>query len=114
MAACGVAMRRGVRKRRSTEAVREASENAAPPKRRRIKPTAEAGGSEAVVDLDPHPPAPDSRTDSRRRCPWLPKVRSPIYERYHDEEWGNPVYDDGKLFEMIILESQQVCEKSMF
>lgn len=28
-----------------------------------------------------------------------------IYQRYHDEEWGKPVYDDPTLFEMLILES---------
>lgn len=30
-----------------------------------------------------------------------------LYEKYHDEEWGKPVYDDGKLFEFIILETFQ-------
>lgn len=30
---------------------------------------------------------------------------SEIYSKYHDEEWGIPVYDDHKLFEMLILES---------
>lgn len=29
------------------------------------------------------------------------------YIRYHDEEWGVPVYDDHKLFEMLVLESFQ-------
>lgn len=28
----------------------------------------------------------------------------PFYEDYHDNEWGIPVYDDRKLFEMLILE----------
>lgn len=32
---------------------------------------------------------------------------SPLYSRYHDEEWGVPVYDDQKLFEMLILEGCQ-------
>lgn len=27
--------------------------------------------------------------------------------RYHDEEWGRPVHDDRKLFEMLLLESFQ-------
>lgn len=30
-----------------------------------------------------------------------------IYLKYHDEEWGVPVHDDKKLFEMLILESAQ-------
>jgi DNA-3-methyladenine glycosylase I len=31
----------------------------------------------------------------------------PIYEQYHDNEWGRPVHDDNKLFEMLILEGMQ-------
>ena len=30
-----------------------------------------------------------------------------MYVRYHDEEWGQPCYDDRKLFEMICLEGAQ-------
>jgi DNA-3-methyladenine glycosylase I len=32
---------------------------------------------------------------------------TPIYMDYHDNEWGRPVHDDGKLFEMLILEGAQ-------
>ena len=31
----------------------------------------------------------------------------PLYVRYHDEEWGVPVHDDRRLFEMLILEGAQ-------
>jgi DNA-3-methyladenine glycosylase I len=30
-----------------------------------------------------------------------------LYVRYHDEEWGVPVYDDSTLFEFLILEGAQ-------
>lgn len=40
------------------------------------------------------------------RCPWLDETK-PDYIKYHDEEWGVPVYDDKKMFEFIILESAQ-------
>ena len=30
-----------------------------------------------------------------------------LYEKYHDDEWGRPVHDDRKLFEMLILEGMQ-------
>lgn len=40
------------------------------------------------------------------RCSWA-NPRNPLYVRYHDEEWGIPVHDDHKLFEMLILESFQ-------
>ena len=42
----------------------------------------------------------------RIRCSWA-NPKNPLYIRYHDEEWGIPVHDDHKLFEMLILESFQ-------
>lgn len=39
------------------------------------------------------------------RCAWC--VGNPLYEKYHDEEWGDPVHDDKILFEFLILESFQ-------
>jgi len=39
-------------------------------------------------------------------CAWVPKNNTE-YKKYHDEEWGVPVHDDIKLFEMIILEGAQ-------
>jgi DNA-3-methyladenine glycosylase I len=39
------------------------------------------------------------------RCPWA--GTDPIYLDYHDNEWGVPVHDDKKLFEMLILEGFQ-------
>ncbi|MGO3345028.1 MAG: DNA-3-methyladenine glycosylase I [Marinomonas sp.] len=39
------------------------------------------------------------------RCPWC--LSSPEYIKYHDSEWGKPVYDDQILFEFIVLESAQ-------
>ena len=41
----------------------------------------------------------------KNRCDWVPDDE--IYIKYHDEEWGVPVHDDRKLFEMIILEGAQ-------
>jgi len=41
-----------------------------------------------------------------QRCSWLPDNK-PVYEKYHDEEWGVSVYDDKILFEFIVLESAQ-------
>lgn len=39
------------------------------------------------------------------RCGWA--TADPIYVRYHDEEWGVPIYDDRVLFEFLILEGAQ-------
>lgn len=40
------------------------------------------------------------------RCPWA-LVTNEKYINYHDLEWGVPVFDDQKLFEMLILEGAQ-------
>lgn len=41
----------------------------------------------------------------RPRCRWAGS--DPLYQRYHDEEWGVPVHDDRTLFEFLILEGAQ-------
>jgi DNA-3-methyladenine glycosylase I len=45
-------------------------------------------------------------TDPRvaRRCRW---ARTELDARYHDEEWGVPLHDDRRLFELLILEGAQ-------
>jgi DNA-3-methyladenine glycosylase I len=41
----------------------------------------------------------------RIRCGWC--MSDPLYVAYHDQEWGVPVHDDRRLFEMLILEGAQ-------
>lgn len=41
----------------------------------------------------------------RRRCQWAGS--DPLYQAYHDEEWGVPVYDDRRLFEALVLDGAQ-------
>jgi DNA-3-methyladenine glycosylase I len=43
--------------------------------------------------------------DVQQRCGWV--NGDELYLRYHDEEWGVPVYDDTRLFEFLILEGAQ-------
>ena len=43
--------------------------------------------------------------DLIKRCKWC--GTDPLYMKYHDEEWGKPVYDDQVLFEFLILEGAQ-------
>lgn len=40
------------------------------------------------------------------RCPW-PGMDDPLYQRYHDEEWGVPIADENALFEKLALEGFQ-------
>lgn len=44
--------------------------------------------------------------DHKARCVWA-NPKNALYIRYHDEEWGQPVRDDHRLFEVLILESFQ-------
>ncbi|MBK8138932.1 MAG: DNA-3-methyladenine glycosylase I [Chloroflexi bacterium] len=44
-------------------------------------------------------------TDDKIRCPWC--VGDPLYEKYHDEEWGTECHDDRRWFEKIVLEGAQ-------
>ena len=45
-------------------------------------------------------------SDGKKRCGWA-SLDDPLYRRYHDEEWGVPVHNDGKLFELLVLEGAQ-------
>jgi len=41
----------------------------------------------------------------KKRCFWAEEP--PIYQDYHDNEWGRPLHDDQKLFEFLMLEGAQ-------
>ena len=43
--------------------------------------------------------------DDRIRCAWAGS--DPLYRAYHDEEWGVPLKDDRRLYEMLVLEGFQ-------
>jgi DNA-3-methyladenine glycosylase I len=43
--------------------------------------------------------------DNSTRCPWCGS--DPLYQAYHDHEWGRPERDPRQLFELLILESFQ-------
>ena len=52
-----------------------------------------------------HPPGLWAAPDGVLRCRWC--RATPVYQRYHDEEWGFPVTDERRLFEKICLEGFQ-------
>ncbi|KAG6665460.1 DNA-3-methyladenine glycosylase 1-like [Carya illinoinensis] len=41
--------------------------------------------------------------ESRKRCAWVTPTTDPWYAAFHDEEWGFPVHDDKRLFELLSL-----------
>ncbi|HAY32647.1 MAG TPA: DNA-3-methyladenine glycosylase I [Ignavibacteria bacterium] len=43
--------------------------------------------------------------DKKVRCGWC--LSGELMVKYHDEEWGNPVHDDKKLFEFLLLDAFQ-------
>ncbi len=47
-----------------------------------------------------------ARRPIRRRCRWA-QGSDADYLRYHDEEWGRPLHDERRLFEMLTLEGAQ-------
>ncbi len=48
----------------------------------------------------------ENRQENVKRCFWA-NPKNPLYVKYHDEEWGRPLHDDGRLLELLILESFQ-------
>lgn len=46
-----------------------------------------------------------TRVTPRTRCVWCGD--DPLYQQYHDQEWGLPCRDDKKLFEFVLLEGAQ-------
>jgi DNA-3-methyladenine glycosylase I len=42
---------------------------------------------------------------TKTRCKWA--ENDPLYQAYHDEEWGIPVYDSRALWEQLMLEGFQ-------
>ena len=51
------------------------------------------------------PPKEGAFMEQIRRCGWAGPDQ--IYIDYHDNEWGQPLHDDDRLFEMLILEGMQ-------
>ncbi|WOL16938.1 hypothetical protein Cni_G25726 [Canna indica] len=63
-----------------------------------VKIVTEGHGEAEVV-----PSLPLELVISKRRCTWITAYSEPIYISFHDEEWGVPVYDDQRLFELLVL-----------
>jgi hypothetical protein len=51
------------------------------------------------------PITPEESIKTMERCRWA--EGDPLYQAYHDEEWGVPVYNSKKLFECLMLEGFQ-------
>ncbi|XP_022750252.1 uncharacterized protein LOC111299364 isoform X1 [Durio zibethinus] len=47
--------------------------------------------------------SPPDGSHLKKRCAWVTPNADPSYAAFHDEEWGVPVHDDKKLFELLVL-----------
>lgn len=64
-----------------------------------------AAWREERINLAPSPTILSPDMEDLKRCGWC--VGDPLYEKYHDTEWGVPLYDDEGIFEFLILETFQ-------
>ncbi|CAI0394744.1 unnamed protein product [Linum tenue] len=49
------------------------------------------------------PTSPGGSQFNKKTCAWVTPNTDPCYAAFHDEEWGVPVHDDKKLFELLVL-----------
>ncbi|XWS14614.1 hypothetical protein CRYUN_Cryun35bG0024300 [Craigia yunnanensis] len=75
--------------------------NGVKPVKAKIAPTAD----EVVTEISPVISKP------LKGCDWITPFSDPMYTYFHDEEWGVPVHDDRKLFELLVF-SQALAELS--
>ncbi|KAK8566600.1 hypothetical protein V6N13_002298 [Hibiscus sabdariffa] len=66
-------------------------------KRKPYTPKPRSVASDGDLDL------PSDGLHQKKRCAWVTPNTDPIYAAFHDEEWGVPVHDDKKLFELLVL-----------
>lgn len=73
----------------------------------RIKPGVPKRGKVVNKDVSEGVVAAAAPTEfvHRRRCAWVTPTTDPWYVTFHDEEWGVPVHDDRRLFELLVLSS---------
>lgn len=60
---------------------------------------------ESDADSGSQPSERNTLMKEKVRCAWAGNL--PVSIEYHDKEWGRPVHDDVKLFELLILEGMQ-------
>ncbi|KAM0917132.1 hypothetical protein ACQ4PT_009755 [Festuca glaucescens] len=57
----------------------------------------------AMLEREAGSASPGHSSGLKRRCAWVTANTDPCYVAFHDEEWGVPVHDDKKLFELLVL-----------
>ncbi|XVF36147.1 hypothetical protein REPUB_Repub19eG0033400 [Reevesia pubescens] len=92
----------------SNSSVKTLSSRKTTVKRNGVKPVkakATLAADEVVTGISP------VKSEPLKRCDWITPFSDPLYTSFHDEEWGVPVHDDRKLFELLVF-SQALAELS--
>uniref|UniRef100_A0A0D9WSN6 Uncharacterized protein n=1 Tax=Leersia perrieri TaxID=77586 RepID=A0A0D9WSN6_9ORYZ len=76
---------------------------AVPPRRGKTPVKAAAAAKNAAADVEVVTPATLDAAQGKKRCGWVTPTTDPCYVIFHDEEWGVPVHDDKRLFELLVL-----------
>ncbi|KAK3134223.1 hypothetical protein QOZ80_6AG0546550 [Eleusine coracana subsp. coracana] len=63
------------------------------------KAAVKAAGAEVVAPATPL----NAELEGKRRCAWVTPTTDSCYVAFHDGEWGVPVHDDRRLFELLVL-----------
>lgn len=71
--------------------------NSMPVRRKQLAMKSKISVSDAISEALPGSLQP------KKRCAWVTPNTDPRYAAFHDEEWGLPVHDDKKLFELLIF-----------
>ncbi|ONK70449.1 uncharacterized protein A4U43_C05F33840 [Asparagus officinalis] len=74
-------------------------------RRRQSSPRPEKIAARIIPNMESVNLAEPGQGDGKRRCSWVTSNTDPCYAAFHDEEWGVPVHDDKKLFELLVLSS---------
>ncbi|KAK1435697.1 hypothetical protein QVD17_01463 [Tagetes erecta] len=69
-----------------------------------LKTASKIGKAESVgLETDSSLEASADASPGRKRCAWVTANTDPCYVVFHDEEWGVPIHDDKRLFELLSL-----------
>lgn len=66
-------------------------------RRKQYGSKARSVASDGILDT------PQDASPGKKRCAWVTPNTEQCYAAFHDEEWGVPVHDDKKLFELLVL-----------
>lgn len=90
----------------SVESLRRGRASGGRTERSWSRPAAPKRGKAAAKEADDAEviaPVTTEAVQGKRRCAWVTPTSDPYYVTFHDEEWGVPVHDDRRLFELLVL-----------